>query len=63
MRKFLDEHHDILMLIGIMVLSIVLLLGCFWIEKKSDGHGVDTAYIYKCDKCGKRIEVHDIMDK
>lgn len=27
------------------------------------GHREDTTYIYKCNKCNKRIEVHYIVDK
>ncbi len=27
------------------------------------GHREDTTYIYKCNKCDKRIEVHYIIDK
>ena len=32
--------------------------GGHWIYEQAVGHRVTTTYIYRCDKCGKIIEVY-----
>lgn len=33
--------------------------GGHWVYEQAVGHAYSTSYLYKCDKCGKTLEVHN----
>lgn len=35
--------------------------GGHWVYEQAVGHQYHTTYIYRCDECGKRIEVKSIV--
>ena len=37
--------------------------GGHYVYEQAVGHAYNTSYIYKCDKCGKRIEVNSIVEE